>query len=456
MPGDTEISWADRTWNPTVGCTKPTLPGGAVSEGCRHCYAAELHNQRHIAYQNGQLQNVPQYARPFHQLQLLPERLLIPLRWTKPQRIFVNSVSDLLHEDVPDAFLDRAFAVMFLAADVRGHVFQVLTKRPQRLQAYLTHPGRRALIAAAMAALPFPGAAPASVTFRDATGPLTHPGLWLGTSTEHQAAAEARVPALLATPAAVRFLSCEPLLGELDLLPWLHFDHCPEELDPAAYGTTSDEACSGCEGQGVMPHSECHARMTATLHWVIAGGESGRHARPMQPDWARLLRDRCASAGVAFHFKQWGTFDERGRRTSSGRSWPHRTLDGAHHDAYPDPEGGRLDDPGTAALLIHLYQRGPLTLKQARALLPGAPEWQVWAALEGLTRSGLAIHEGRAYHAGMDEDAARRAYGRLSGERACATCGCTERWACPEGCWWTADHQCSTCGPAHALVSVPQ
>lgn len=300
MPGDTDISWADRTWNPTVGCTKPTLPGGRVSEGCRHCYAAELHGKRHRAYQNGDLQNVPQYAHPFHQLQLLPQRLNIPLRWTKPQRIFVNSVSDLLHEDVPDAFLDQAFAVMLLAADLRGHAFQVLTKRPQRLQAYLTGPQRRDRIADAMSALTWRGAAEAGEALRARTGDLTHPGLWLGTSTEHQDAARARIPALLDTPASVRFLSCEPLLGEVDLLPWLGAPDGP-----------------------------------AGLHWVIAGGESGRHARPMHPDWARLLRDRCAAAGVPFHFKQWGVFDAAGARAPGGRSWPHRTLDGREHDAFP-------------------------------------------------------------------------------------------------------------------------
>jgi len=163
----TAIAWTDETWNPVVGCTK-------VSAGCKNCYAFDLHDQRHRAYQQGKLQNVPQYARPFSDIQFIEQRLDIPRRWRAPRRIFVNSMSDLFHEAVTD---EQINAVLKTCASVPRHTFQILTKRPERL-ADFTYPAN----------------------------------VWLGVTVEDQAAADTRIPLLRAIPATVRFLSCEPLL----------------------------------------------------------------------------------------------------------------------------------------------------------------------------------------------------------------------------------------------------
>jgi protein gp37 len=240
MSDHSRIEWTDATWNPVTGCTK-------VSPGCAHCYA-ETFAER--------FRGVPghPYERGFD-LTLRPERLDAPLSWKRPRRIFVNSMSDLFHDDVPDQFIYAVFDTMRRA---HWHQFQVLTKRPQR--------------AAQMASrLPWP------------------PNIWLGTSIELQRWAW-RADAIRQVPAAVRFLSCEPLLGPLDL------------------------DLSG-------------------IHWVIVGGESGPKARPMHPDWARGIRDQCLRVGVAFFFKQWGAHDADGRRV--GKWQAGRLLDGRTWDEMP-------------------------------------------------------------------------------------------------------------------------
>ncbi|GGB68779.1 DUF5131 family protein [Deinococcus soli (ex Cha et al. 2016)] len=331
MSGDTAISWTDRVWNPVVGCTK-------VSQGCKHCYAFDVHGIRHKAYQEGKLQNIPQYAHPFTTVQLLPQRLMDPVRWRKSRRIFVNSMSDLFHEDVPEGYIDQVFGVMFVCAEREHnpHSFQVLTKRPERMRDYLLDPKRRWKVAQAIS-----GRFEEGDSWFDqiayGQGPLTSPGIWLGTSVEDQRAADERVPLLLDTPAAVRFLSCEPLLGPVSLAQWLDpiqdlftCQRCGEEF-------ASGEADSAgrhpyCGGQG---DPSGFTDPEQALHWVIAGGESGRLARPMHADWARTLRDQCAAADVPFHFKQWGRFDAQGAASTSGRGWPDRHLDGTLHDAFP-------------------------------------------------------------------------------------------------------------------------
>jgi protein gp37 len=227
------IEWTDATWNPVTGCTK-------VSPGCAHCYAETFAERfRGVA------------GHPFEQgfdLALRPERLELPLAWKRPRLIFVNSMSDLFHEDVPTDYVARVFDTMRMASQ---HRFQLLTKRPQR--------------AAELApVLPWPE------------------NVWMGVSVENQRWT-CRVDQLREIPAAVRFLSCEPLLG-------------PLELDLKG------------------------------IHWVIAGGESGPRARPMKPDWVRGIRNQCAAAGVPFFFKQWGAHNEHGRRV--GKSRAGRLLDG--------------------------------------------------------------------------------------------------------------------------------
>lgn len=272
MSTKTAISWTSATWNPVVGCEH-------VSDGCDHCYAKQLHDQRHKAFVAGK-KVLPQYSVPFETVQLKPDRLLQPTTWAKPRRVFVNSVSDLFHKDVPEAFLDQCFAVMAFAS---RHQFQILTKRPHRMKAYIdgladrggSGRGFRRLADAARSlglGLEFEGI------------PLVGwpiPNIWLGTSVEHQAAADKRVPLLLDTAAAIRFLSCEPLLGPVDLMP-LQIQH-------------------------YMPNRR--------IDWIIVGGESGRDRREMKLEWLAEIVGHCRISGVAVFVKQDSAFksEQRGR-----------------------------------------------------------------------------------------------------------------------------------------------
>lgn len=239
MGAESKIEWTDATWNPVTGCTR-------VSEGCRNCYMART---------------VPRFGQDPWKVVLHPDRLDHPIRWQKPRRIFVNSLSDLFHEDVPDEFIGKAFVTM---AQANRHTFQILTKRPQRMLKLMKNP---------------PSSFPCGMI---AGSPL--PNVWLGVSVENQETADERIPILLQTPAAKRFISAEPLLGPVDLwsakYPW-----------PDGKGGIGS---AFAWGTGVK--------------WVIAGGESGPGARPMHPDWARSIRDQCQAAGVPFFFKQWGEY----------------------------------------------------------------------------------------------------------------------------------------------------
>lgn len=275
MAEHSTIEWTDATWNPITGCSM-------VSAGCTNCYAMGLAGTR--------LRNHPSRAGLTRvtggrhvwtgEVRFNEEWLDQPLRWRRPRRIFVCAHGDLFHEEVPDEWIDRVFAVMALAPH---HTFQVLTKRPARMRAYLdkasgrvgdrvmqlrrTDVAKRAGMGPSCIG-PVPYGTPGSQWW-----PLPH--VWIGTSSEDQATADARIPDLLAAPAAIRFLSAEPLLGPVDLTRW-----------------------SGIEGDG--------GTLGFGLDLVIVGGESGPGARPMHPAWARSLRDQCVAAGVAFHFKQWG------------------------------------------------------------------------------------------------------------------------------------------------------
>lgn len=286
------IEWTDATWSPTIGCTR-------VSAGCDSCYAFALHDRRHAAYLAGTFPDAPaQYHKPFSEVQLLPDRLTVPLRWRAPKRIFVDSMSDLFHADVPTEFIDRVWAVMMLAP---VHTFQILTKRPQRMFRYVSDPALYDRVL--RAAQGFRCWRPALWDV-PLSNPTIHPArnIWLGTSVENQEAAY-RIDWLVKTPAAVRFLSCEPLLGPLDLSRWLWYRLPPiMAVDPR--GVTTGE-----------------------IDWIIAGGESGAGARPMHPDWARALRDQCTAAGVPYFFKQWG-----GIRSKAGG----RLLDGIEWSQFPE------------------------------------------------------------------------------------------------------------------------
>ena len=248
------IEWTDETWNPVTGCTR-------VSPGCDHCYMFAL-------YPRLKAMGVPGYEADPSEVRLLPERLDAPMRWGRPRRVFVNSMSDVFHPSVPYEFINGIFDVMCEASEQRGHVFQVLTKRPGRAVAWWERN-------------------------QDRYGSEWPSGVWIGTSVENQKYAP-RITVLARLPAAVRFVSAEPLLGAVDLRQWLD---------------------------------------AGDVQWIIAGGESGPAARPMDLDWARDLRDQSAEAGVAFFLKQLG--GKRGKRSGD-----EATLDGRQWREYPEPVEG--------------------------------------------------------------------------------------------------------------------
>jgi len=235
VPKQSAIEWTNWTWNPVTGCTK-------LSQGCKHCYAERMAKRL-------KAMGSPRYTNGFR-VTLHEDLIELPRRWKSPRLVFVNSMSDLFHEDVPEEFILRVFEVM---AECPQHTFQVLTKRSGRLRKL----GQR---------LPW------------ATN------IWMGVSVEDDRVLD-RIEDLRATPALVRFLSCEPLIGPLENL----------QLDG--------------------------------IHWLIAGGESGPKSRPMDADWVRDLRDQCVRGGVAFFFKQWGGT----RKDLTGR-----LLDGLTFDEFPD------------------------------------------------------------------------------------------------------------------------
>lgn len=260
----TAIEWTDETWNPVVGCSR-------VSPGCDNCYAIGVAHRAMQPAHEGLTIRTERGTDWSGAVRCLPERLGQPLRWRKPRRVFVNSMSDLFHPDVPDAFIADVFDVMACHGPIARHTFQVLTKRSQRMAQLL-------------------GDWAQDEGYRGA------PNVWLGTSIESDRYAF-RADHLRATPAAVRFLSLEPLLGPLPSLDLTGID------------------------------------------WAIVGGESGRGARPMHPGWVRDLRDRCITAGVPFFFKQWGSW-----------GWPATPRD---HALTID---GHLFEPGARLGMNHMCQ----------------------------------------------------------------------------------------------------
>jgi protein gp37 len=347
MADRTGIEWTDATWNPIRGCSR-------VSEGCRHCYA-EGQAARIIAMDRGRggadgkgsydglLAKGGQWN---GKVRKVPELLDQPLRWTKPRLIFVNSMSDLFHEDVPFEFVAAVFGAM---SHARQHTFQVLTKRPARMLEFFTwlpqqtshkeawvatvnqaefvcgeDRGRRGSENAAVEAC-----ASAAYYKREqiaAGRSLPHSfwpkwplqNVWIGVSIEDQAAADERIPLLLEVPAAVRWLSMEPLLAPVDLSRWLELG--------------SLDTDRGLSNPGI--------------DWVVVGGESGPKARPMHPQWARDLRDQCSLAGVPFLFKQWGEWAPGECVTRNSGVVPTASLSWEWQFSTENlaREGGHVDD----------------------------------------------------------------------------------------------------------------
>jgi protein gp37 len=365
------IEWTESTWNPIVGCS-------ILTPGCTNCYAMKMaariqkmnrtggSNSNYVNHYDGTTKNVNGNMVWTGKLALAPDKIFLqPLSRKAPTTYFVNSMGDLFHEDCPDEWIDRVFAVMALAPQ---HTFQVLTKRAARMRQWF-----------AAVRADYLGLAMLTIVDRIPHGhrrvPWPLPNVWLGVSTERQQEADERIPLLLHTPAAIRFISAEPLLGPIDLT-----------AIAAAFRGSREDRSTVRERMDVLRGSDRreHLRQDGTwnhrrlddpdgdpswsgncfprLDWVIVGGESGPCARPMEPRWAQDLRDQCAAADVPFFFKQWGAHqpvrlkdNKRIDRTKfyfNGHGFPFhqiedyalvrtgkqnagRLLDGVEHNAMP-------------------------------------------------------------------------------------------------------------------------
>ncbi len=261
MGEHSKIQWTDSTWNPVTGCTR-------VSEGCRNCYMART---------------VPRQGQDPWTVVLHPERIYQPSEWVKPRRIFVNSLSDLFHEDIPDAFIDQVMRVM---ANTKRHTYQILTKRPERMKAYLSGWWNRCY-----------------QSFETEEYIPVQPlhNIWFGVSIENQATADERIPLLLQTPAAVRFVSAEPLLGPVDFQQ-VNNSVCLAE------GQDFIDALRGFAWTCSGPDYVDTCGVGAGIDWVIVGGESGPGARPCDVAWIRSIKEQCKAAGVPVFIKQIGKY----------------------------------------------------------------------------------------------------------------------------------------------------
>jgi protein gp37 len=298
MGDRTKIEWTEATWNPATGCTK-------VSPGCDNCYAES------IAHRFAGTKAYPDGFAPT----LRPERLGQPLRWTRPRRIFVCSMADLFHDAVPDDYIAQVFAVMAAAPQ---HTFQVLTKRHARMRALLNSATFQTLVLEHTRA------------YGDVHYPWPMPNVWVGVSAENQQWADIRIRALIDTPAAVRWVSAEPLLGPIDLLG------DAERPGPAIVR------------EGVLNRTDYGTGVEydyddqVGIDWVVTGGESGRLARPMNPSWASYLAKQCAQGGIAFLHKQNGQYVEvlAGQAAERGDLWVHGDGLGTT-DWTPDTRGAQ-------------------------------------------------------------------------------------------------------------------
>lgn len=295
----TDIEWTHRpgtkgeSWNPVVGCSIAT-------PGCTHCYAmqmaARIERMGTAPHYAGLTKTVNGNAVWTGDVRMAPDHIInAPLRGTKPRTYFVNSMGDLFHESVPDAWIDRVFAVMALSP---RHTFIVLTKRADRMRAYVNAVPQRAERCAASLVIKWDEPERVLGVLRsDYVGARPWPlhNVWLGVSAERQQEADVGIPDLLATPAAVRLVSAEPLLGPIN------FEAIPRK--------SADGFCRPLDGR------------FNRIDWIIVGGESGPNARPMHPDWARSIRDQCAASGVAFFFKQWGEWEVAMDRDKHDPDW---------------------------------------------------------------------------------------------------------------------------------------
>lgn len=348
MADKTKIEWTDATWNPITGCE-------IVSAGCTNCYAMKLAGTRLKDHPSRSGLTIMSRSGPVWNgtVRWNEEWINQPLNWKRPRMIFVCAHGDLFYEAVPTEWIDRVFGIMALATD---HIFQVLTKRPERMRAYLADPLAQGRIAkAAMDAAPVGrniGDAALMVVptsehpyqFGENRWPL--PNVWLGVSAEDQKAAEERIPLLRQTRAAIRWVSYEPALGPIDWNRWVFNREAVIRY--------------AVNGPAMLNYEQADATIGYPLDWIVAGGESQPGSRPADPEWFRQARDACATAGVAFNFKQWGDWlplhdatrllNPEGRpglqwtvrhigghfpMARVGKKAAGRLLDGRTHDEFP-------------------------------------------------------------------------------------------------------------------------
>ncbi len=316
MSDKTKIEWTDEVWNPIAGCS-------IKSSGCDNCYAMTMAHRL-------EAMGLPKYQGTTRKsgnrtiwtgkINFDGNALLNPLLWKKPRRIFVNSMSDLFHENVKDEWIDQVFAVMGLCPQ---HTFQILTKRPERMRDYINSRKKNIYMAGQWIYAPNNETPMFSWPFKN---------VWLGVSVEDQKTADERIPYLFDTPAALRWISAEPLLGTIDLWEWLP----DRELDEVG-----------------------------GIDWVVVGGESGPKSRPMHPNWARSLRDQCKAAGVAYFFKQWGEWISVYDRDNDDPDWRNVPKIKNNNERFINMEGGH----GFHGQHVHFIKKAGK--KKAMQMMPG-------------------------------------------------------------------------------------
>jgi protein gp37 len=389
MSDKTKIEWTDASWNPIRGCSR-------VSEGCRNCYAEVVASRfsgldkdrkkmpyfdlaQRVAKPDGTTE-----ARWTGKVVYAGDNVLMqPLKWKKPRRIFVNSMSDLFHDGVTDEVRDKVFAVMNFCWQ---HTFQLLTKRPENMLKYINNPdlGMRVAVRSSQMSVDIDnGKTLKKLRELEENNGRSWPmqNLHLGVSVENQATANERIPLLLQTRAAVRFVSAEPLLGAIEFTDIdTNGEACMNALEPFTWqyifdnhwkNTAEKHSIYSDMDQMVnfldLPSPpDMNALVNPTLDWIIVGGESGKNARPMHPDWVRSIRDQCEQANVPFFFKQWGEHFPRNQWKYSpdlilpndeyvasftapcvsrfgstimhrvGKKLAGRLLDGVEHNAMPE------------------------------------------------------------------------------------------------------------------------
>jgi protein gp37 len=303
MSSKNTVELGSRSWNPLRGCSR-------VSDGCQNCYAERFAYRLSETGQpyEGLVKMTRNGPRWTGKIRLVPELLRAPFRWRKSCMVFVNSMSDLFHKDVPDQFISDIFDVM---RECYWHTFFIITKRPQRMRDWIEDWRNRRFN--------FSTPGPVQETPRN---------VWLGISVENQIAADDRIPIMLETPAPVRFLCCEPLLGPVDLSKYLGI-----KWNANKRSWIDDRDSNQCKDK-------------SDINWVIVGAESGYGARGMNDDWVRTLRDQCVSAKVLFYFKQ---------RTVSGSKTGEPELDGLRWEQMPEVEiyekAGKKPQPGNCEQL---------------------------------------------------------------------------------------------------------